>query len=90
MKYVYPHQVPAVETIKASRGAAPRDNFRVTTAEVDDEARATGAGSTPVEGRITSTQGELGESAISSSSVGAGEIRQNDSSVESAIFKHLA
>ena len=34
MKQVYPFNVPAVEMILAQRTGAPRDSFRVTTADI--------------------------------------------------------
>jgi len=70
-KYAYPHQVPAATTVTASRGPAPRDNFRVTTKE-DDE-RVVGS---------AAQEDQLGQAGLPAGAVAPGAVRKDGSAAE--------
>jgi hypothetical protein len=90
MKRVYPFQVPGAEVTKASRGNAPRDHFRVVTAEEENEPRATNAGSSTVAGGSTAAQGKLDQAGIPASTMDQGEVRQTSSAASAAAFEYLS
>ena len=77
MKRVYPFQVPAAETIAAKRESAPRDHFRVTTSEVEDERN------TSERRDAENAVGFLGQPTASSSAVDSSELRQECTTSES-------
>jgi hypothetical protein len=64
VKHVYPFQVPAVSTTAAQRDAIPRDNFRVTTADVDDQQSAGAA-----------QANQLGQPGVPASDMAQGAVR---------------
>ena len=73
-KTVYPFQVPARETVAAYRGSAPRENFRVTTAETDDaDNQPAGTGA---QENLVAAHG------VPASGVDSGEVRPKDTAAE--------